>query len=130
MIFMGKLGVTYKGKAIDKSIGHAMLAAQPFALDRHCREAVAFLERVASKVFEDLTRVTRFCQKVRSSVKLAGIGGDCIAAFTFAVECIAASLLGGDASDEGMFTVQVIAGTGKSDPGCVHTPLIKSKLVQ
>ena len=129
VILLGTLGVTYKGKTIDKSIGHAMLAVQPFALDHHCREAVAFLERVAPKVFEDLTRVMRCCQKVKMNT-VAGIGGDSSEAFKFAVENMAVCLLGGDASDEGVFTVQMIAGAGKSDPGLAATAVFKLKLVR
>ena len=45
-------------------------------------------------------------------------------AFKFAVECMAVSLLTGDIQDEGNFKVKVVAGTGKSDPGCAHVTLI------
>ena len=118
---LAALCVTYKGKPIDRNLAHAMLAAQTFSLDRHCRAAVVLLERVGPRGFEDHTRVMRRCHKVS---KNSSGGEDQCMAFKFAVECMAVSLLTGDLQDEGNFTVKVVAGTGKSDPGCAHVTLI------
>ena len=120
------LGFTYKGKPIDRNLAYAMLGAQTFSLDRHCREAVVLLERVGSRVFEDQTRVMRCCHQIS---KNSSGGEDQCMAVKFAVEGMAVSLLTSDTQDEGKFTVNVDAGMGKSNPGCVHVALIKQRLI-
>ena len=122
---LGGLGVTYKGKSVDKSLGHAMFSCAPFALDRNCRDSVAFLERIDPKVFEDHTKVMRCCQRIKTT----STAMEFLAAFTFAVQGMAVSLMGGDASDAGMFAVDDLAGKGKPEPGLMHTAVTKQKLV-
>ena len=121
---LGQLGVAYKGKPVDKGLGHAMLACAPFALDRNCREAVAFLERIDPKSFDDATKVMRCCQRIS---KVAN-GNEFLGAFCFSVECMAVSLMAGDVPDASNFTVEVLAGKGKSEPGLMHTAVTKQKL--
>ena len=60
-------GILYKGKAVDKPMGHAMLACMVFALDGKSREAVRLMERVDPKSFDDHTKVMRCCQRIKSS---------------------------------------------------------------
>ena len=45
--------------------------------------------------------------------------------FVFAIEGMAASLLAGDASDACIFTVDILAGKGKGDPGLIQTAVVK-----
>ena len=52
-------GVTYKGKAIDKAMGHVMVACMAFALDTNSTKAARLLERVDPKAFDDHTKVMR-----------------------------------------------------------------------
>ena len=116
-------GVTYKGKAIDKSMGYAMLSCAAFAEDDDSREAVRLLERVDPKAFDDHTKVMRCCQRIKSSATPEEHFG----AFVFAVESMAVSLLGGDAKDSSVFTVDNLAGKAKGEPGLMQTAVIKKK---
>ena len=68
---MKVLGVTHKGKPIDKGFGHAMLSCMVFVLDEYCREVVLLLERVDPTSFDDHTKVMRRCKSVRSSISVA-----------------------------------------------------------
>ena len=54
---MKDLGVTYNGKPIDHSYGHAMCSCAVFAVYAYCREAVLLLERVDPKPFGAHTKV-------------------------------------------------------------------------
>ena len=90
-----EFGVTYKGKAIDKPMGFALLAVMPFALDPQCRETVAFLDRIEPKAFDDHTKVMRCCQRVKNSSATA----EHLDSFVFAMESMAVSLLAGNTKD-------------------------------
>ena len=118
-------GVTYKGKAIDKAMGHAMISCMAFALDPKSRTAVRLLERVDPKAFDDHTKVMRCCQRIKSSSS----PGEHLDMFVFAVECMAVSLLAGDTKDSSAFTVDNLAGKAKGEPGLMQTAVVKSKLL-
>ena len=103
-----------------------MVACMPFALDDSCKEAVRFLERVDTNIFDDHTKVMRCCQRAKAA---SGAGHEHLQVFVFAVECIAVSLLAGNAQDASVFTTEVIAGkSGKGDPGLILTAAVKMKI--
>ena len=60
-------GIQYKGKVVDKPMGHAMLSCMVFALDAKSMKAVRLLERIDPKAFDDHTKVMRCCQRIKSS---------------------------------------------------------------
>ena len=119
-----EFGVTYKGKAIDKPMGFALLAVMPFALDPQCRETVAFLDRIEPKAFDDPTRVMRCCQRVKNSSATA----EHLDSFVFAMESMAVSLLAGNTKDPSVFTVQNLVGQAKGEPGFVKTHVMKKRM--
>ena len=118
-------GITYKGKPVDKTVGHAMLAAFLFAKDSKCREAVRFLDRVDPKAFDDHTKVMRCCQRIKTCSSFAEHQD----MFVFALECMAVSLLSGDTKDASIFTVDNLAGNKKGDAGYVRTAIVKKRLI-
>ena len=116
-------GVTYKGKVIDKAMGHAMLSCMAFALDPNCRDAVRLLERVDPKAFGDHSKVMRCCQRIKSSATPA----EHLDMFVFAVESMAVSLLSGDANDSNVFTVDSLAGKATGEPGLMQTAVVNKE---
>ena len=123
--FLEEFGVTYKGKAIDKSMGFALLAVMPFALDKGCRESVEILERIEPKAFDDHTKVMRCCQRVKNS----SASSEHLDNFVFATESMAVSLLGGNTKDPNVFTVENLVGKAKGEPGFMKTHVTKKRLV-
>ena len=62
------LGVSFKGKKIEKQLQYAISAALPFVLDENAKRAIRFVERVAPKLFTDPTKCMRCCQTLKKIV--------------------------------------------------------------
>ena len=120
-----EFGVAYKGKAIDKVMGYALLSCQAAAFVANCRDAVRILERVDPNAFDDHTSVMRCCQRIKSSSTPA----EHLDMFIFAVESMAVSLLSGDTKTADVFTVDNLAGKSKGEPGLMQTAVVKKKLI-
>ena len=126
VVAMKKIGVTYKGKDIDKTLGYSILAAQPYAMNPAACGAVRFLERVDPRAFDDPTKVMRCCQRIKTSS--SNQNQEHIDMFVYAIESMAVSLLAGNAN-AGAFTTECLAGQARGSPGLMQTCVTKKKLV-
>ena len=119
-----EFGVSYRGKPIDKSLAYAILAIKPYALDSTCRDTVAFLERIDPRAFEDHSKVTRCCQRIKAFAPQSEHNEY----FTYAVENMAVGLLAGNTKDASVFTVENLLGKAKGEAGFMKTNVTKKRL--
>jgi len=116
------LGVTFKGKNVEKNLCYTILGLVGIADAGAGKSAIRYLERINGAIFSDHTKVQRTCQVIKKNCA----ADEWKDAVVHLMEVMGVALIGGDAEEED-FTVDYLVPRQRRQAGYVQGVMARRK---